>query len=335
MTSRREQLWVGTFVVMAVALLVGVVLVVSGAFNNKGTIHRAYFKFANGLAPAAPVRYGGFLAGKVETVRVDPQDSTRIEIVFSVRPDIPVKTDSMAKITSLGALAESYLEITTGTRASPLAPSGSVLKSHETLAIGDLGDVIGKLAPVFEQVLHSLNDRLVEMKVTIAEVNDLLGDKNRRNIGGSLETLNAMLADTRPKISTTLSNLQAASDKFPAVSENVQTASERMAPLLDDLKGTIKQANDALSHVDAIVVENRTEIRTSTLAMRETLDTASEAVELLRSTLDRNSGNLDETLANVRAMTDNLKELTDTVKRKPSVLIRGEMGKDRQPGAAR
>ena len=104
MNSRREQVWVGIFVLIAAVVLIGVVLSVSGAFAKEGIRHRAYYRFAGGLAPAAPVRYGGLVAGKVETLRVDPADSTRIEIEFTVRPDIPVKTDSVAKITSLGAI---------------------------------------------------------------------------------------------------------------------------------------------------------------------------------------------------------------------------------------
>jgi phospholipid/cholesterol/gamma-HCH transport system substrate-binding protein len=332
MTNRREQVLVGLFVTLAVAVLVALAVSVSGAFDNPGNSYRAYFKFASGLAPAVAVRYGGLLAGKVENVRVDPQDSTRIEIEFRVRPEIPVKKDSIAKITALGALGENYLEITTGTRESPLAPPGSVLGSHEMLPISELGDLIGGLAPVAQQVLHSLSDRLDELKPTLAHVNELIGDKNRQNITASLENLNGMLADTRPKVSVTLANLQTASDRFPTVSKNIELVSERMLPLLDHLKGTIKQANTALASVDSVLAENRADIRASTAEVRKTLETAYKAVELLRASLDRNGDNLDESLANMKAASVNLKEMTETLKRKPSVLIRGENGQDRQPG---
>lgn len=335
MTGRRQQVWVGSFVLVAVGVLVSVVLAVSGAFRAKGNPYRAYFRYAAGLAPAAPVRYGGLLAGKVERLRVDPQDSMRIEIDFRVAQDIPVKSDSVGKITSLGALGENYLEITTGTRESPVLPAGSTIKSQETMAIADLGNAIGELTPTVQKVLDSLNDRLGEMKVTISQVNDLVGAKNQQHISASLANLDAMLADTRPRIAATLRNVQEASDRFPQLSRNMLAASERMGPMLDDLKGTIKQANHALSQVDGIVTENRTDIRASMLEARRTMETAARAVELLRSSLDRNSDNLDDTLGNVRVATDNLKELTDTLKRKPSVLIRGETGKDRQPGATK
>jgi phospholipid/cholesterol/gamma-HCH transport system substrate-binding protein len=281
------------------------------------------------------VRFGGFLAGKVDKLRVDPGDSTRIEVEFRVRPEIPVKTDSVAKITVLGALGEPYLEITTGTKEAPLSPPGSTLQSRDLKALADLGDSISELLPVANKVMGNLNDRLTEMKVTIANVNDLLGEPNRKNIAGSLTNLNGMLAETRPKVSVTLSNVQAATEKMPALMANFHTASEKVAPLLDDLKGTIKQANETMAHVDAILAENRPDIRTSMDQTKKTLANASQLVDLLHNTLERNTDNLDEILVNVRIATDNMKDLTDSLKRKPSLLIRGETGKDRQPGVTK
>jgi phospholipid/cholesterol/gamma-HCH transport system substrate-binding protein len=198
-----------------------------------------------------------------------------------------------------------------------------------------LGDMVNELAPVAEKVLVSLNDRLVEAKTTIARINDVLDDSNRQNISASLANVNAMLNDVRPKMEATLANVQTATDRLPAISKNLLAASERITPVLDDLKATIKQGNDTLAHVDALVVENRPDIRALLVQMRKTLDTTNLAMDQLRSTMDRNGENLDESLANVRAATDNLKDLTDTVKRKPSVLIRGETGKDRLPGGTK
>jgi len=66
--------------------------------------------------------------------------------------------------------------------------------------------------------------------------------------------------------------------------------------------------------------------------VRKVLGTVSEIVDQLQKTMDRNTDNLEDTLVNVRVATDNMQELTDTLKRHPSVLIRGEVGKDRRPG---
>ncbi len=201
------------------------------------------------------------------------------------------------------------------------------------VAISDLGDLIGGMVPTADNVLRSLNDRLGEIKVTIANVNDLLGEPNRKNISASLVNVNGMLAESRPKVSATLTNVQTATEKLDPVMADVKVASEKIAPLLDDLKGTIKQANEALARIDSILVENRPEIKAAMEQTRKMLNGISEVVDMVKNTIDRNTDNMDETLANVRAATDNIKELTDTLKRKPSTLIRGETGKDRQPGS--
>lgn len=318
MNNKREQAWVGLLVLIASALLIGTVLAVAGTFSRGGVAHHTYFKSAAGLKPGAVVRYGGMKAGRVEDVRLDPQDSTRIEIDFTVKDDIPVKTDSVAKITSLGALDENYVEVGMGTKGAPLAPPGSEVKSIPTIGIGDLGGMIGDLAPVAREALANLNQRIVELKVTVARVNDLLNDKNRANIGGSLGNLNGMLTEDRPKVSATLTN--------------VQTASAKIVPLLDDLKATMNQANLALSHVDAVLVENRPDIRTIVVELKSTLLTASALMEQLKDTTDRNTDNIDQILLNLRATTENMKELTNTLKTRPSTLIRGDSAKDRKPG---
>lgn len=318
MNSKREQTWVGLFVLIAIALLVGTVLAVAGVFSGGDIAHHSYFKSAGGLVAGATVRYGGMKAGRVESVRVDPHDSTRMEIDFSVSRDIPVKTDSVAKITSLGALDENYVEVGTGTKGALLAPPGSEVKSMETIGIGAIGDMIGNLEPVAQQVLQNLNQRLTELQVTVARVNDVLSDKNRVNVSNGLGNLNAMLAEDRPKVSASLANVQAASAKI--------------SPLIDNLQKTMTQANLVMSHIDPLVVENRDDIRTVVVELKQTLLTASSLMDQLKSTTDYNADNIDQILVDLRVTTENIKQLTDTVKTRPSTLIRGNTVSDRQPG---
>lgn len=318
MNSRREQVWVGLFVLIASAVLVVTALSVAGTFSRGNVPHRSYFKFAGGLEAGGAVRFGGMKAGSVQRVSVDPEDSTRIEIYFNVGRDIPVKTDSLAKITSLGALGDNYLELTTGSRQADLAQPGSVIKSAETLTFNDIGDMIGGLQPLVQQTLQKLNQRLDELQVTVARTNDLLNDRNRGNISAALANVNGMLAEDRPKVSATL--------------DNVQAVSARLNPVLDDLKKTMGQANDTLGHLDAVVLENRADLRASVAELRQTLATASAVTDQLDRTLDYNAPNIDQTLENIRVTTQHLKELTETLKRRPYTLIRADKSVERKPG---
>jgi len=318
MNSKREQALVGVFVLVAVALLIGALLAVSGTFSQGGIKHYTYFKSAQGLTAGAMVRYGGMKAGKVDAVHVDPKDSTRIEVDFRVDPNIPVKSDSIAKISTLGALSDNFVEIGTGTKDSPLAPPGSELKSVETVGIADIGDLIGNMAPVAQEVLQNLNARLTELHVTIDRVNDLLNDQNREHIGNSLSNLNGLLADSRPKVAVSLTNIQAASAKIE--------------PLLDNLKITMNNANATLSHVDSLVLENRKDIRDIVIKLRETMITASALIDEIKSTADLNADNINEIIVNIRDTTENMRQLTEELKANPSIIIRGNNVKDRKPG---
>jgi phospholipid/cholesterol/gamma-HCH transport system substrate-binding protein len=318
MKSKREQVWVGLFVLSAAALLIETILAVAGAFSGGEVAHHAYFKSAGGLLPGATVRYGGMKAGRVEAVHVDPQNSTRIEIDFGVGRDVPVKTDTVARITSLGALDENYVELGTGSQGATLAAPGSEVMSGETVGIGAIGDMMGNLAPVAQQVLQNLNQRLTEIQVTVTRVNDLLNDQNRVNVSHGLSNLNAMLAEDRPKLSASLTNVQA--------------ASARIVRLLDNLKTTVDQANGVLSHIDPVVVENRQDMHTVVVELKQTLLTASSLMDQLKNTADYNADNIDQILVDLRVTTENIKQLTDTVKARPSMLIRGNTVSDRHPG---
>src|SRR5271168_3947469 len=99
MQPKHEQALVGLFVLIAVAVLFVTVFSMSGAFARSTTKYHAYFPFAGGIEPGATVRYaGGPKVGRVDSLKLDPQNPARLDMVFSVESDLPVKTDSTVKI---------------------------------------------------------------------------------------------------------------------------------------------------------------------------------------------------------------------------------------------
>src|SRR5882724_3311528 len=130
MGAKREQAMVGLFVLIAGAVLVATVFVLSGAFGGSSSSFRAYFPFAGGLEPGATVRYaGGPKVGRVEKLQLDPKDSSRIEITFSIKSGLPLKADSRVKIMSLSPLGDNHLELVPGSEKAALATTGMILLS--------------------------------------------------------------------------------------------------------------------------------------------------------------------------------------------------------------
>jgi phospholipid/cholesterol/gamma-HCH transport system substrate-binding protein len=338
MEAMRERTLVGLFVLIAGGLLFATMIVISGGMGGAAVLHRAYFKFAGGVQAGAPVRYGGMLVGKVRRVRVDPQNSTRIEIELTVN-DAPLKTDSVAKISTLGPLTDNYIEISTGSEHAALLPPDAALQSVEAFGLPQLGDAAQAMLPDIQKAVQKLNQNLDGLQVTLTRANDLLNDRNRANVGNSLDNLQHLVAEVRPKATDSLDNLNGLlSDARPKVSTsltNVQELTTKLTPLLDDLKGTTARANDTLAHVDSTLLENRPDIRASVTGLRDTVAKSTVLLNELNQTLDQNSGNIDDVLNNLRMTTENLRSLTETLKQSPASLIRGIKVEDRKPGGIR
>ncbi len=321
MESKREQAYVGLFVIVASVLLIATILYLSGTLSSGLVPYHTFFKNAGGMTPGTEVRYaGGPRIGRVTKVAPDPKDPTRMEIDFVIEADVPVKTDSKTEIASTSALGENYLGIKAGTSAAPHAPPNSTLPSKEYVSFADIGEMISNLGPSAQTLITNLNDRVVELKVTLARVNDLLNDQNRANIAGSLDNIHGMLKEDRPAIRSSLNH--------------VNDASAKLGPLMDDFKKTSAKANDLITHIDAVIADDSPDLKASIAKLRETLTQANELTTRLNNLMAGNEENLDEIIDNLRQVTDNMKQFTETIKSRPYTLIRTTSPKPHEPGEA-
>jgi len=322
MESRREQVFVGIFVIVAATLLVITVFTLTGVFASSTRTYHAKFPNAAGLEPGATVRFGGGpKVGRVEKIKIDPVDPSLMDMEFSVKSDTPVKTDSHVAILSFSPLGDNHLEIKAGSQNAPRAPDGATLPADSYVGFNDLTAQINKMAPQAQELLANLNERVTQLKVTIDRVNDLLNDRNRENVSATLSDLHGMLAEDRPQIKKTLNNVSA--------------ASEKIGPLLDQIHNTIQQVDGTLNKVDGLIGDNREDIRAAVIKLRESLEHVSSLTAQLDQMLDNNDYNIEELLNNLRIVSENLKEFTGTIKTRPSTLINPRGPQDHKPGEKR
>jgi phospholipid/cholesterol/gamma-HCH transport system substrate-binding protein len=319
MDSKREQAFVGFFVIIAVSVLVITTFALSGVFGRSVKTYHAYFTFAGGLEPGTTVRYsGGPKVGTVSRVRIDPQNPSRFDVSFKIQSDVPIKTDSHVRIMSLSPLGDNHMEIMAGTPQAGLASEGALLPSDKYVDFNAITQQINDIAPRANTLLQTLNDRAVELKVTVDRVNDLLSPQNRSNLAGTLASARGMLEENRPQIRATL--------------QHVNSVSEKLEPLLEDFRKTSAEANKALDKVDLMLGENRTDIRQAVVELRRTLTNMTSLTSRLDQTLDVNSENIDELLENMRHVSENLKQFTNTIKTRPYTLIRSNNMREHKTG---
>jgi phospholipid/cholesterol/gamma-HCH transport system substrate-binding protein len=322
MESRREQTLVGLFVLAATAVLIGTIFAMSGTFGRATRTYHAYFAFAGWIEPGMSVRYsGGPRVGRIEKVQIDPRNLSRMDITFSVQSDLPVKTDSLVKIMSTTPLGDNHLEIFPGTPQAVDAPNGALLPSQPYVDLNSLMVQINEIAPRAQQLLLDLSDRVGELKETVARVNDLLSAPNRANLAATLANTRGLLEESRPQIKSTL--------------QNVNGLSQKLEPLIEDLRKTAAKTNETLNTVDAIIGENRPDVRQAIAELRRSLATLTGVTGRLDQTLDVNAENIDELLDNLRQATENLNEFTATIKNRPSSLIRSTNPPEHKPGENR
>ena len=322
MESKTEQTLVGLFVLACALLLIGTIFAISGAFGRQTKTYHAYFAFAGWIEPGMSVRYsGGPRVGRIEKVQIDPQNTSRMEITFSVQPDLPVKSDSVVKIMSTTPLGDNHLEIFPGSQQAADAPSGALLRSQAYIDLSSLLAELNALAPQAQQLLVTLSDRVGDLKETVARVNDLLSVSNRANLAATLANTRGLIEENRPQIKATLQNLNGGSQK--------------LEPLLEDLRRTSAQTNKTLNNVDALIGENRPDVRQAIAELRRSLTTVTDVTGRLDQTLDVNAENIDELLDNLRQATENLNEFTATIKNRPASLIRSTNPPEHKPGENR
>ena len=319
MNPKTEQTLVGLFVLVAAAVLLIAVFAINGAFGRSAKTYHAYVKFAGGLEPGATVRYsGGPRVGRVESVRVDPSDPSRIDLTFEVRPDLIVKTDSKVKIMSMSPLGDNHLEILPGSAQASVAPSGSLLPSENYLDFNGVIEQVNNLAPQVQQLTETLDARATELKETLNRVNDLLSAQNRTNLSATLAETRGLVTDSRPRVREAL--------------QHVNELSVKLGPTIDDLRKTAKEANDVLAHADSTLGEAQPELRQTVTELRGALRNLTDLTGQLNQMLDVNSENIDQLLDNMLHVTENLKEFTNTIKTRPYSLIRATAPREHRTG---
>jgi hypothetical protein len=104
MTPNRERVWVGLFVVIALAVLIRHSCCRLGGMGRNGVSHRTYFKFSGGVQAGTPVRYGGMRVGNGEARwnRSRRLDSHRSGPLLSMR-ERRLKPDSVYETFRTGA----------------------------------------------------------------------------------------------------------------------------------------------------------------------------------------------------------------------------------------
>jgi phospholipid/cholesterol/gamma-HCH transport system substrate-binding protein len=272
--SRKEIQWsqlkVGSLVVAAVAVLIGLIFLMTGAsgglFAHKITL-RSFFANAGGIKEGSPVTLEGVTIGNVIKVRVVPErNPTPVEVVMQVgeRYLRDLHTDSTSSIQAAGVLGDSYVDLDS-TRATGPAPANN-------------GELPSSGAPTIQSVINSsqtsiaqLNTLMQKLEITIDSVNsthgtvgELLNDptlaKKIVTIANDLQTITGTIAQGKGSLGKALTDdtlynkLNTAVDQLNTVTADLNAGKGSAGKFLKD-ETFYNNANAAVANLNQLVAQ--------------------------------------------------------------------------------
>lgn len=315
-----NEVKVGIVVVSAMIIFVVVFLSVATVQLGGARVeYRAYFKFAGGLDSGTLVRFGGRKAGVIADVHPAPDDPTTNEVVIQIRDDVPVNEMSRAKIGSLNALGDNYLEITPGTKEAARLPPGSTIPSEEMTSFSDITAKVAEVTDTANLVLLKVRDDVTllveDLRVLTQNLQDLTDEKNRDNIESMLENANNLFETQGPKIDEITTQ----------VSEMLVRVDETVA----QMRKVGETADETVANVNRTIDETREPIKRDLAELEATLVQAREMLEDVRALVIANDANIAETIENFRATSENLEQFSDEIRQRPWSLLRTKAKPDR------
>jgi phospholipid/cholesterol/gamma-HCH transport system substrate-binding protein len=275
--SRKEIQWaqlrVGALVLVAMAVLVGLILLMSGSTGGlfaRKLLLRSYFENAAGLKDGAEVTLEGVTIGNVIHVRVVPdRNPTPVEVTMRVGYEFVhgLHTDSTASIAQAGVLGDSYVDISSSRATGPPPANDAELRTSGSPSIQDVirtsEDSITQVQSLTRK-LETLTDSLNSKRGTIGTlINDPELAHKVTTIATDLQTITAAIASGKGSLGklvnddTLYTHLNSSVDKLDQITTALNDGKGSAGKFLKDdslynnLNSTVSNANQLVAEINA------------------------------------------------------------------------------------
>lgn len=300
--SQRARL--GIFMIAGGVLLVLFIAIPIGfKLNDRTELYYSVFgegESVSGLAEGAEVKYNGVRVGNIEKVLLNPDDFTKIKVVYRIdRNKIAITEGMEARTGMMGITGLLYVELTGG------SPDAQVLKENSEI-------------PAKPSLMHTITGKAEDI---ILKVELLLNHLNMLTDPNNITSINKTLSHVE---GITGSANQFMNDLAPKADEMVVSARSIMKKV-DDISTDIKSITGKIDRdVDLSKFGNiMDQIDSTAVAMKELSENLDMTVKQSREDITVSMENLRETL-------ENANELSKILMENPSLILKGESQKERR-----
>lgn len=144
MKQNNLELLVGIFVLLGIVAVAFLTIKLGSGSLVGGPTYLIEARFANagGLHSGSSVLVAGVTVGRVEALRMDPEDFSAIA-TLRVLNDVQLPTDSMASIKTSGLIGDKYVALSAGAEEDVLEPGSRITMTESAV---DLESLVSKMA---------------------------------------------------------------------------------------------------------------------------------------------------------------------------------------------
>lgn len=255
METRANHIWVGSVTLALLAGLAALVVWITRLNHPEQNAYDIFFKQSvDGLAKGSQVTFAGVPSGQVKEIELWPKDPEFVRVRIAVDEKVPILQGTTATLQgSFTGVSTVQLEgaVKGAPRITEPGPEGAPVIPTKR---GGLGALLSN-APLLLERLATLTERLTM----------LLSDKNQKSIEGILANTDKLTGD-------------------------LSQASPKVQRVLDELQGTLRQANYTLAAFEktanaatGVIDKDGGNLATQ---LRATLKSAQEAADALKGTLN-------------------------------------------------
>lgn len=298
METRSNHILVGSVVLGLIVVLVGFVIWLSQVSGDDQSPYDIFFQQSvEGLAKGSAVTFSGVPVGQVESINLEPRSPNFIRVRINVRESTPILRGTTATIRGVGFTGVSQIQLDPpepGGPGRPLVRRDEIsCPEEEPTSECPYGvPVIPTKPGALGQLLNTAPELLERVSTLTERLTELLADRNQESIAGILENMEEVsrsLAERSPEIAATLAEARitlrqagAAADQLGQLAGSTQSlVDDQGRPLVNDLRHTIRAAEQSMQNLDAAVADARPGIQAFTT---QTLPETGQLIRDLRAT---------------------------------------------------
>jgi len=300
MARKTSKFMIGLFVIVGIMIgMVAIVWLGASKYFEKGATYATYFdESVQGLQSDSAVKYRGVEVGRVEKIRVAP-DNTLIEVIMKIDLKGKLERDDVAQLKAAGITGIVFVELSRkGPREPDLSPKITFVSEYPI--ISSKPSDIKQLLTGIDNVIQSLNkidtqgisdqtkSTLKVLESTVTSVNSVVASVEKTIGAGKLEEAILEVKNTLLKVQNFVSDVQneVQALNLGKTGTNIESATARLDKIMSsgEVETILGDVNDAARKMNQLVesLDKRSfQITDNLRATSENLKRASESLEML------------------------------------------------------